>query len=99
MSDVQRQEEQIQAEGPFGLKISGTGPNTVLALLMVLCFVAVAALVWMHHTDERANVDELKNSVAEMVYVLSLPQDKREKLQLTMPDSLRRKVAARRGDE
>jgi hypothetical protein len=38
---------------------------------------------------------EVRDAMAEMTYVLSLPQEQREHLNLAMPESLRRKTRSR----
>lgn len=44
-------------------------------------------------TDElRALKLEIKNAALVQAYVISLPQDKRERLNLTMPDDLRQRI-------
>lgn len=85
-------DDEVRAEGPFGIGIKARGPNASLSVLIVLCAVSLVGFGYVHHTEEKAGVDELKATMGEVVYMLSLKQEDREKLQLTMPDSLRGKT-------
>lgn len=76
----------------FGLHLITRGRDVVLVAL----FLSVVAFLvwggWLHHTQMQATNQRLEQQIVEMVYVLSLPQDKRDALNLAIPSSLRQKV-------
>lgn len=90
-----------EVSGPFGLKIKFRGYD----LVTIITIVALAFVVYIlidHKSLSSENqakvVEKLTNqeeAMAAMIYILSLPQDKRDKLKLEMPDSLRKKMRDR----
>lgn len=95
-------EDTVKVSGPMGFSLEAAGARAAAALFAVGI---TALLVWMidrHDTKaiEKAeqNHREVMGALSEMVYVLTLPQDRREALNLSMPDSLRGKVRRDRGN-
>lgn len=88
---------EVSVVGPFGVKLSGKG-RAVIAVFIV---VAILAGLYFHDVKgeaagaqrqkEHMTMDERLN---EVVYVLTLSQAERERLNLAVPDSLRRKQRA-----
>ncbi len=54
--------------------------------------------IYKHHTDNEAALTRIYEAMAENTYVLSLPQAEREKLNIAIPESLRRKMRHRVND-
>lgn len=85
--------------GPGGWRATAHGRDTILVLLVGV----VIALGYLHHqsqeqrlADSSAQHTKIEDKFNEMIYVLSLPQADRERLNLSMPDSLRAKTHRRR---
>jgi hypothetical protein len=64
------------------------GENTLLLLLIV----AVGYFGYKHHESSEEWQRKIYEATIENTYVLSLPQAEREKLNISVPDSLRRKM-------
>ncbi len=102
MSDDDKSADGLTLKGPGGWGITARGAQTILALLaIVLIF-----LGYLHHqdahvsfVDAQAQHQRIEDKFNEMIYVLALPQADREKLNLSMPDSLRAKTRHRRRGE
>ena len=77
----------LEVEG-YGLKGRARGTD----VLVVLLFFALVGLGYLHHLQEEALLNRVLEAMTENTYVLSLPQADRERLQIQMPDSLRRKI-------
>lgn len=77
----------LEVEG-YGIKGRARGTD----VLVVLLFFALCGLGYMHHIQEEALLNRLLEAMTENTYVLSLPQSEREKLNIAMPDSLRKKL-------
>lgn len=86
------EQDAFEATGPLGIHFKGTGPIGMLALMIVCGFSGVVALFYYHHQDVKSDSLKIEASVSEMVYVMSLPDEERRKLRLSMPDSMRAKV-------
>ena len=80
-------EESIEVEG-YGLRASVKSKD----ILIFILFTALVGLGYLHHIHEENTLSRLFEAMAENTYLLSLPQAEREKLNLRMPDSLRRKI-------
>lgn len=92
----------VKVSGPMGFSLEAVGAKAGAALLAVA---ATGLIVWMidrHDTKAEVKAEqnhrEVMGALSEMVYVLTLPQERREKLNLSMPDSLRGKVRRERGE-
>ncbi len=91
----------LQITGPGGWKATATGRDTILVLLVGV----VVALGYLHHqsgeqraADIQAQHQKIEDRFNELVYVISRPQEERDKLNLSMPDSLRAKTRRIRDD-
>lgn len=93
----QQPQDAFEATGPLGIHLKGTGPIGMLALLIVCGFAGIVAVLYYHHQDVKSDAQHLESSMSEMVFVMSLSDEERKKLRLSMPDSLRSKL--RRGRE
>lgn len=96
------QENSIEAEAG-GVKVKATGERVATYVLVSIIGAVFAWAALKHHdgteTNHREvqqNHREVKEALSEVTYVLSLSQERRERLRLEMPDSMRRKV--RQGD-
>lgn len=75
--------------GDFKAKLQGT--QAIYIVLLAASLAITGAMLW---TDIQAAHDEhrtIQQGVEEMVYVQSLTDEERKKLNLTMPDSLLKK--------
>jgi hypothetical protein len=79
--------ETLEVEG-YGLTGKAKGQST----LVILCFFALVGLGYMHHISEETILSKVLEAMTENTYVLSLSQAEREKLNIAMPDSLRKKL-------
>ncbi len=84
--------------GPGGWKATVQGQSTIIVLL-VGCLVGLG---YLHHQsqDQRASEavaqhQKIDDKFNEIIYVLSLSQPDREKLNISMPESLRGKTRRR----
>lgn len=94
--DPGSQTDTFRVKIPGGGEVSATGKETVVLLLVCLCFSGMAYLIWSHDANDREFQTKFVRAQQEMIeqqrahtYVLTLPQDKREQLHLDMPDALR----------
>jgi len=95
------QPQELELDGPGGLKFRVRGYD-FLTLVILGIATGLGWLLW----DLRANAQRehaeitktqvvVETSVAEMAYILTLSQAEREKLNLSMPESLRKKARDR----
>jgi len=94
MAEEQQQKSDLDfAFGPTqGLRVNlknVTYEQIVKYTKGVALFGLLAWAVWIFHDDHK----NLGDTMQVMTYVISLPQEQRGALKLTMPDSLREKVA------
>ncbi len=91
-------EETLDVKG-FGteVKLKGAGVLSKNSLTVIAACALVFA-IYKHHTDNEAALTRIYEAMAENTYVLSLPQAEREKLQIQIPESLRRKMRHRVND-
>lgn len=61
-------------------------------MLLVILFFALVGLGYLHHVQEEAMLAKILEVMTEQNYILSLSQERREKLEIAMPDSLRKKL-------
>ncbi len=96
MDDEQdKQGDGVSIKGPGGWGITAHGAQTILALLVIV----LIFLGYLHHqqesivlSDASAQHQRIEDKFNEVIYVLSLSQADREKLNLNMPQSLRTKT-------
>jgi hypothetical protein len=90
---MSRSEEQLLELEGFGMKGKVRGrrifsDNTA----MLLIFAMFAAFMYYHHTATLELLSKNLEATVENTYVLSLSPEEREKLRITMPESLKRKI-------
>lgn len=78
----------------------------MIALLICVCFGGIMFFGYMHHVAQAVAASEatqqharIEDKFNEIIYVLSLSQTDREKLNITMPESLRGKTRRHHKDE
>lgn len=76
----------------LGVKVKAQGADLKVPLLVVMAFGALGYMGWQHHESQTRDAQRMSEQLSELVYVMSLTQEDRNRLQLSMPDSLRRKV-------
>ena len=94
-----RRETDFEIEGPFGLKARLFGRDLTTVMLLMICAGGILYLIWQHDHNiteslklvER-NQQMLYEQMEDMIYVMSLPEQQRDKLKMAMPDSLRKKL-------
>lgn len=83
----------IKIPTPWGVfEVRGLG--TILSLTLA-ALVLIGNWVWdgkAEHGKIVAAVESVENTMAEQTYVLTLPQQQREALNLSMPHTLRNKI-------
>ena len=102
MKDQRRPSTDLEVEGPFGTKIKFYGKE-VSALLLVAAIAAGGVYLILQHDSKasesmskiQANQEALTQHMDEMIYVMSLSEKDREKLHISMPESLRAKTTRR----
>lgn len=81
-----------------GTKIEATGKDVFITAIIVGITVALVVLydhkeaTAKEHTNLADRVNVMADHLSEQTYVLTLPQEKREALNLQMPDTLRKKI-------
>lgn len=88
--------------GWMGFRLEGRGRAVVGVVLSVLVVGAIGVGLYVHDARSEAAMKErshehtqLEERLNEVVYVLTLSQQERERLNLAIPDSLRRKQLQR----
>lgn len=97
--DIAKPEGDTLEIGAGALKVRATGSDVsrVLAISTVLGLILWA--VYEHHNGSREMLQRILEATSENTYVLSLSQVERERLNIAMPESLRRKVRRSRDGE
>ncbi len=88
-------DDSVSIKAPGGWGITASGAQTIIALFVIVLLFAG----YMHHyysqlalSDGAAQHQRIEDKFNEVIYVLSLSQADREKLNLNMPQSLRTKT-------
>ena len=94
-----RRSSDLEITGPFGLRARFFGKELTGVMLLVICAFGIGYLIYQH---DRNSMDSMKHVVdnqraiieqfGDMIYVLKLQPSEREKLNLEMPDSVRKKL-------
>lgn len=89
----------LVVEGPGGIKVSAKGPYVVGFLVGLVLVGCLAYLLNQHDTKTAAGEKllaeqqvHLQEGLSEMIYIMSLTEQERKALGVTMPESLRRKL-------
>lgn len=83
----------------FGMELNATGQSLIWFLLGLGVTGGFAYFLYMHHTTSQQENTKILDKLNEMVFVMSLPQDKRDRLEIEMPDSLRAKIRRKSKDD
>lgn len=79
--------------GPFKAKL--TGQNSIYIAILALALSVIVYVLWNDIRENRVVSHEehttIQQGIDEMVYVQSLSDEERRKLNLTMPESLAKK--------
>ena len=93
-----QEEDSVDIKSPFG-NIKVGGANTVLVLIVLLGFAAIAYMIRDHdiRSNERnqemiVSQNKIHSSMQDMTYVLTIPETERQRLRLSMPDGLRHRM-------
>lgn len=97
--EAAREADESLEVGAGPLKIRATGQRLAAQLSIVAGVGIVLFFGWEHHTGSREMLQRILEATAENTYVLSLSQAERERLNIAMPESLRRKVRRGRDGE
>lgn len=89
--------DELELKGPLGSGAKMTGRNLPERLLgdrtvILILVCAVAWFMWYHHTESADLLRKNTEAIVENTFVASLSQEKKEALNLAMPESLRRKL-------
>jgi len=90
-------EDESIAVGGLGFKAEAHGPKLLTGgmggnLVLFSMIVGIALLGYKHHLDSELQLTKIFEAMAENTYVLSLTPQEREKLNIAMPESLRKKL-------
>ena len=95
-------DDSVSIKAPGGWGITASGAQTILALLVIV----LIFLGYLHHQAEQITLADsssqhqrIEQKFDEMTYVLTLSQADRERLNISMPASLRSKVRHKRKEE
>ncbi len=95
---VAAQEETVGVKA-FGMELNATGQNLIWLILALAVVGGFAYFLYMHHTTSQEADSKILEKLNEMVFVMSLPQDKRDKLEIEMPDTLRARIRHKNNDQ
>lgn len=76
----------------FGITLITSGRNVIVAVLAITALSFLFWAGWVHHTEMLAWEQRSEQQLSELIYILSLPQGKREELNIAMPATLRAKI-------
>lgn len=91
-------DDSVDIKTPLGT-VSAKGSQAVAVVLAATVLAGIAWAGYKHHEINEQKLDSLAERMSEVVYVISLPQEKREALNLSMPPSLRKQQGRRDRDE
>jgi hypothetical protein len=89
--------ESVRIKTPVG-EIDASGKNIILIVILICCCLTlffIYALKESAAQDHKVVVEKIEKSgqaVDELVYMQTLTTEEKQKLRLTMPESLRKKV-------
>lgn len=83
---MRRADDSVSIPTPFG-QFKATGANVITMILIVAILFAFGWFLSKHDDTTHSVIRELRI----LQYVIALPQDKREALNLSMPDELRQR--------
>lgn len=83
----------------FGATIITSGRNLIIVVLLIAALATLGWAGWIHHTEMLAWEKRSEEQLTELIYVLSLTQERREALNISMPGTLRDKLRRQRRGE
>jgi hypothetical protein len=83
----------------FGMELNATGQSLIWFLLALSIAGGFGYFLYMHHSTTQQENARILEKLNEMVFVMSLPQDKRDRLEIEMPDTLRAKIRHKMKDD
>ena len=94
-----RRSSDLEIDGPFGIKARFFNKELTSVMLLAICALALGYLIYEHDRNSMDNIRHIVENqrsiygqMDAIIYVISLPENEREKLKLAMPDSLRKKI-------
>lgn len=95
-------EATVEVRAPFGWAAKFTGAQSMCAIVLILLGIIVAGGIWWHNGEAKAASDKVvavqqevkeemktnREALEAVIYVLSLPQSERDKLNLARPRKL-----------
>lgn len=93
-SVAQKESESLEVKG-FGLELTAKGQQLIWLVVVISVVAGAGWFLYQHHLETIEGNAKILDRLDAMVYMLSLPQPERDKLRLTMPDSLRTKLRRR----
>ncbi len=101
--ETERRSNEFEVSIPGGIKFTVRGYD-VLAFLVAMMFCVMCFFLYTireeQHKEHAALLSEdqkIKEALVEVVYVLSLTEDERKRLNVAIPESLRKKLKHRNG--
>lgn len=94
-----RRQSDIEIDGPFGTHVRFYGKELVTVIAFLLIAGGLGYLIFQHSKESHdaqtllsQNQQLLNQHMDEMIWILSLPEKERERLNVAMPESLRSKL-------
>ena len=98
MSELLSGNDKLEVEG-FGVRARFRGHDVVFLMLIILLFAVTVFLGYEHDTRSEKRIESiiaaqerLVEEVSALTFVMTLSPDERTKLNIAMPDSLRKKL-------
>lgn len=93
---------ELDVKGPGGIRLSFKGSQVFPVLVMIITLMSIGYFLYLHDTKEESHnavttaaitkmaqsIDKADATQRAMIYVLALPQNEREKLNLMKPKEL-----------
>jgi hypothetical protein len=84
-------QEQLEVQG-FGIRAKVFGADLKSIIILIIVAAILGFMIWNHDTKEHNMMIDVIEELAALTYVTSLTPEERKHLQLTMPESLRKKI-------
>ena len=101
----ERQQDELEVTGPGGTKIRARGYD-IMVIMVIVGITLLGYVLWEHKMEAKAgqesmkveitkSLDKVAQSQEELSYLISLTPEQKAKLNLEMPESLRRRLRDR----